>query len=142
MATNLVANVYASLPEEPMPSMVEWLDCMVALHWIARNGVYKQFVANCVAKIRAHPYIHVPTKDNPTDIASRGGPILSSALWWHGPVRLQDPSKWPENPVTQTSPLAEADVKVIQEVVHVAKLTEPASDEIDDLERNKLHRML
>ena len=57
MATNLFANVYVSLPKELMPSTVAWLDSTVVLHWIGGYGVYKQFVANRVAKIRAHPYI-------------------------------------------------------------------------------------
>jgi hypothetical protein len=56
-------------------------------------------VPRSVAKIQAHPSIqwrHVPTKDNPADIASRGGPI-SSSLWQLGPEWLSDPAKWPDN---------------------------------------------
>ncbi|CAB4008582.1 Hypothetical predicted protein [Paramuricea clavata] len=43
-----------------------------------------------------------------------------------------DPSQWPDNPVLQTSPEAEAEAKVIREVLCVSK-SEPASDEFDDI---------
>ncbi len=64
------------------------------LHWIVGIGSYKQFVANRVAKIQAHPTIcrrHVSTKSNPADVASRGG--LVSTVWWSGPERLQNPAR-------------------------------------------------
>ena len=121
------------------------MDSMVALHWIYGNGGYKQFVANRVAKIQAHPEIqwrHVPTKENLTDLASRGGPVTSSALWCIGPEWLQDSVGWPPNPVTQTSPAAEAEAKVIREVLCVAK-AESALDPFDELlERTNLRRAL
>ena len=75
MATNLLENVCSALPEELQPTKFAWVDSTVALHWIVGKGNYRQFVANRVAKIQAHPSIcwrHVPTKDNPADIASRG----------------------------------------------------------------------
>ena len=103
MATNLMVNVRNALPKELVPSMFAWLDSTVALHWICGNRAYKQFVANRVEKIQEHSTIrwrHVPTKDNPADIASRGGQVSSSSLWWSGPEWLQDPAEWPENPVT------------------------------------------
>ena len=106
------------LPE--IPILHAWLESTVALHWICGNGVYKQFVSNRVAKIRAHPEIqcrHVPTKDNPADIVGRGSPVISLALWWSGPTWLHDVSKWLDNPVTRKSPAAEAEAKLIREVL-------------------------
>ena len=135
MATNLAVNVRNALPNVPVPSTHAWIDSMVALHWICGNGMYKQFVANRVANIQAHTEVqwrYVPTYDNPADIASRGGTVSSSELWWTGPEWLQDPSQWPDNPVLQTSPEAEAEAKVIREVLCVSK-SEPASDEFDDI---------
>ena len=76
MATNLVKNVQNALQNLPEPTIFGWLDSTVALHWIRGEGQYRQFVANRVSKINQHPEIswrHVPTKDNPADIASQGG---------------------------------------------------------------------
>ena len=106
MATNLVTNVSNALEGLPKPKIYGWLDSMVALHWIRGNGQYKQFVANRVAKIQLHPEIewrHVPTRDNPADLASRGGAVTTSTLLWTGPEWLQDRDRWPDNPITQTS---------------------------------------
>ena len=135
MATNLLVNVRDALPKEPQPLMFAWLDSTVALHWIVGNGAYKQFVANRVAKIQAHPSIqwrHVPTKDNPADIASRGGPI-SSSLWQSGPEWLSDLAKWPDNPVTKSSPESAAENKISRDLVYIAKSTETTTDELDKL---------
>ena len=79
MAANLVVNVCNALPKDQIPSIYAWVDSLVVLHWICGQGSYKQFVANRVAKICAHPEIqwrYVPTSDNPADIASRGGESL------------------------------------------------------------------
>ena len=111
-----------SLLEIPKPSIHARLDSTVALHWTCGNGVYKQFVSNRVAQIRAHPEIqwrHVPTKDNPADIVGRGSPVISLALWWSGPTWLQDVSKWLDNPVTRKSSAAEGEPKIIREVLCV-----------------------
>ena len=145
MAANLAVNVSNALPKDQSPTIYAWVDSLVVLHWICGQGTYKQFVANRVAKIHAHPEIqwrYVPTSVNPADTASRGGLISSSELWWTGPEWLQHPQKWPNNPVVRTSPEAEAEAKVIREVLCVSQ-TEPASDESDDLlERSSFRRTL
>ena len=135
MATNLAMKVRNALPKDPAPSIHAWSDRLVALHWLCGNGTYKRFVANCVGKIQAHTVVqwqYVPLSDNPADIASRGGSILSSELWWTGPKWLQDRSKWPEQPVLQTSPAAEVEAKIICEVVCVLQ-SETASNEFDNI---------
>ena len=145
MAANLAVNVSNALPKDQSPTIYAWVDSLVVLHWICSQGTYKQFVANRVAKIHAHPEIqwrYVPTSVNPADIASRGGLISSSELWWTGPEWLQHPQKWPNNPVVRTSLETEAEAKVIREVLCVSQ-TEPASDEFDDLlERSSFRRTL
>ena len=91
MATNLVINVQNTLMHLPSPKVYAWLDSTVALHWILGNGLYKQFVDNRVKKIHEHPEIqwrHVPTDENPADLASRGGRIKE--LWWNGPEWLSN----------------------------------------------------
>ena len=97
MATNLVVNVSNALKTYLSPRST------VALHWILGNGLYRQFVTNRVTKIKQHQQIqwrHVPTADNPADLASRGGQVTNAELWWNGPTWLRDPENWPENLVT------------------------------------------
>ena len=80
----------------PKPTIHAWLDSTVALHWILGNGQYRQFVENRLQKIRAHSQIqwrHVPTADNPADLASRGGQVTDSVFWWNGPEWLQDSNR-------------------------------------------------
>ena len=70
MANNLIRNVRDALEGLPVTSLHCWLDSSVALHWIRGGGNYKQFVANRVQKIQAHPEVswrHVGTAENPAD---------------------------------------------------------------------------
>lgn len=124
MAVNLLSNVQDALEGFPVSSLHCWLDSSVALHWIRRNGDFKQFVANRVRKIREHGDItwrHVPTKDNPADLASCSGPVTEEKqLWWKGPTWLSDPSAWPPDLVTV--PTTES--KVIKEVLATALSSE------------------
>ena len=124
VATNLVTNVRNALQGLPEPTIHGWLDSTVALHWICGNGQCNQFVENRVRKIREHPGIqwrHVPTQDNPADLASHGGPVTELTLWWNGPEWLQNPDKWPENPVCVSSSASEAEAKVIKNVLCMAQ---------------------
>ena len=85
MATNLLINVRNALGHLSSPQLYAWLDSTVALHWIQGNGQYKQFVSYRVTKIHQHDEIqwhHVPTSQNPADLASRGESLAS--LWWNG----------------------------------------------------------
>ena len=46
---------------------------------------------------------HVPTKDNPTDLASHGGPVTEEKqLWWKGPAWLSDPGAMAHRPCYHT----------------------------------------
>ena len=72
----------------------------------------------------------MPTDENPEDLASRGGPVQSK-LWQRGPEWLQDKSKWPHNPVTQSSPASEVEAKVIREVLNLIQ-TKTEQDEFDE----------
>ena len=58
--------------------MSGWTDRTVVLHWLKRQGLYKQFVANRVSNILEKEYIkwyYVPNKQNPAGIRSRGSPL-------------------------------------------------------------------
>ena len=55
-------------------------------------------MANRMQKINSHKEVawrHVPTADNPADLACRGGHIQEANLWWHGPRWLASPELWP-----------------------------------------------
>ena len=93
MVTNLLVNVKVALEGMPVTGLNEWLDSTVALFWISGSGQYKQFVENRVQKIRAQPEItwrHVPTQQNPADLARRGGDVEFQELWWYGPEWMSD----------------------------------------------------
>ena len=88
MATNLLVNLQNALDNIPTPQLFGWVDSTVVLHWISGNGQYKQFVANRDGKIQLNGEIqwrYVPADENPADLASRGGPLKSKALWEKGP---------------------------------------------------------
>lgn len=68
-------------------------------------------------KIQGHTQItwrHVPTKYNPADLGSRGGPVDDNKLWKQGPSWLKDKDKWPADIVTSPTPESKAEAKVIK----------------------------
>ncbi|XP_068674447.1 uncharacterized protein [Montipora foliosa] len=134
MAVNLLSNVQDALQGFPVTSLHCWLDSSVALYWILGGGDYKQFVANRVRKIREHVEViwrHVPTEDNPADLASRSGLVSKeNQLWWSGPEWLSDPRKWPENLVTAPSKESNQEVKTTKELFALAVNSD---DELDEL---------
>ena len=134
MAVNLLTNVQDALQGFPVTSLHCWLDSSVALHWILGGGDYKQFVANRVRKIREHSNVvwrHVPTQDNPADLASRGGLVTEeNQLWWKGPKWLSDPEKWPADLVTVPTAESNAEMKATKELFAMAVKTD---DDLDHL---------
>ena len=54
MTVNLIKNVSDALVGLPVTLMTTWLDSSVALHWILKGGVFKQFVGNQIRKIKKH----------------------------------------------------------------------------------------
>ncbi len=73
-----------------------WSDSTITLKWIAGEPRrWKTYVANRVAKIQEittpECWNHVPGKENPADLASRGvsaANIISEKFWWKGPEWL------------------------------------------------------
>ena len=131
MTTNLLVNVREALKGFPVTELYGWLDSTVALHWIKGGGQYKQFVENRRRKIQAQPEItwrHVPTEENPADLASRGGDVEHREMWWHGPEWIAHPKCWPPDPVTQPTTESRAEVKVTKELFAVAM---NVTDELD-----------
>lgn len=74
-----------------------WSDSMIALYWLnSPASRWQTFVANRVADIQRNSIIknwhHVKSEMNPADMTSRGAlpkDIISSQIWWNGPLFLQ-----------------------------------------------------
>lgn len=103
-----------------------WTDSMIALQWLRKSPAKLEvFQANRVAEVQeiteGAKWSHVATKDNPSDLCSRGmapGKLADSNLWWHGPKWLCSPmSEWPvSNPIINA-----AETKVIEAAVKKPK---------------------
>jgi hypothetical protein len=79
-------------------------------------------------KKQAHSDIkwhHVPTKENPANLGSRGGQLTE--LWSHRLAWLGDEAKWPAEILVQTSPESQAEAKVTRVLLAVA-VTQPEQD--------------
>ena len=80
-----------------------WADSEASIQWVRNNQSAIVFVRNQIEKIRtirnAYPFtlLHVPTKDNPADLLSRGTTKkkLRVSNWWYGPSWLTDQEQWP-----------------------------------------------
>lgn len=88
-----------------------WTDSTVVLGWInTQSKDLKSFVCNRVNEINelssGFTFYHVPTDQNPADLASRGinpKQLQVSLLWWEGPSFLKLESQhWPKNTFLQT----------------------------------------
>ncbi|XP_070406798.1 uncharacterized protein [Nothobranchius furzeri] len=97
-AATVSVTVSKMLKEELLYDDVEeffWTDSKVTLGYINNEaGRFHTFVANRVQKIRSHTspqqWFHVPTDENPADMASRGTSVkeLLSSNWLTGPQFL------------------------------------------------------
>ncbi|XP_046142527.1 uncharacterized protein LOC123987999 [Osmia bicornis bicornis] len=85
-----------------------WSDSQIVLTWLRKHPCHwKTFVANRVSFIQTELpsaiWAHVPTNENPADLASRGSKpadLIHANLWWHGPDWLAMPEEhWPKAPL-------------------------------------------
>jgi len=80
-----------------------WSDSTIVIAWIQSKCLFQAYVSNRIARIHdvsaPDQWHHVPTRDNPADLISRGidaASLSESKLWWHGPPWLeQERSSWP-----------------------------------------------
>ena len=109
-ACELAAKIKEALGEDF--KTIFWTDSMTTLYWI--KGIsrqYKAFVANRVAVIhdKSEPsqWRHVPGKENPADVISRGcglSELRNAELYWNGPEFLKlPPDQWPPQEYSATS---------------------------------------
>ncbi|XP_071582337.1 uncharacterized protein [Temnothorax nylanderi] len=104
LLARLIAFVRSAL-ELPKIACYGWIDAKVVLAWITQSpSRWKVFVANRVHEVQQLVpdaiWRHVPSEQNPADLASRGTPpskMLDLPLWWNGPVWLQmAQDQWPQ----------------------------------------------
>ncbi|XP_038117006.1 uncharacterized protein LOC119769172 [Culex quinquefasciatus] len=97
-----------------------WTDSAVVLQWIQANpNTWKTYVANRVAEIQFYTrgchWNHVPTKDNPADLVSRGMTVpnfLNCETWKNATSWIcSNPRDWPRtNPQSVPSDILEVRV--------------------------------
>ncbi|XP_036320232.1 uncharacterized protein LOC118734631 [Rhagoletis pomonella] len=116
---HLLACLYAKVKDifanKPINSYF-WTDSQLVLYWLKQHSItLSTFVGNRVSDIQeltgGGQWRHVPTRDNPADLVSRGCSTadLKSSSWFSGPAfLLQDQSKWPNNKA-----LADLDANII-----------------------------
>ena len=104
-----------------------WTDSQITLSYIKNTSKkLKIYVANRVEIIRnltdIDQWYHVPTKENPADIISRGGMFvtLNSEFWKRGPKFLQDDFKFGDQGVVD---LSDKDPEVKTEKLEASTLT-------------------
>ncbi|XP_061391738.1 uncharacterized protein LOC133327189 [Musca vetustissima] len=102
LLAELVDSVVPQL-DIPKAPLLAWSDSTIVLSWLKKPSyTWTTFVANRVAIIQekiGDVWHHVPTKDNPADLATRGrtpSELKECELWWYGPSWLKhDKSEWP-----------------------------------------------
>ena len=96
--------------EVELSSIWAYTDSTVVLAWLdgqpKRYCVYSAHrIASTVTLIPTKCWKHVPTKQNPADVVSRGSTaaeFLEHNLWWHGPAWLgSDPVNFPVQPTEE-----------------------------------------
>lgn len=105
-----------------------WTDSMIVLAWIsACPSRWSTFVSHRVTSIQKElPFLtwkHVPTDQNPADVASRGATIQElneSKIWWGGPDFLSETHSWPDQPTQISFDVPET--KKAAEIFHVVPL--------------------
>jgi hypothetical protein len=110
-----------------------WTDSKVVLGYIYNESKrFHTFVANRVQQIlefsKASQWHHVPSKQNPADLASRGISVdeLQSSSWYVGPEMLR------ETPICYQEP--RVSVSEDDREVKVQSVTASAGDELKDVE--------
>ncbi|GFT87005.1 integrase catalytic domain-containing protein [Trichonephila clavipes] len=114
-----------------------WTDSKIVLSWLSGHSrQWKTFVANRTSEIievlPTKHWRHVPSKENPADIASRGiDPkcLPDCKLWWQGPPWLRlETSSWPK--AESSCDEASDEVKAEQKSVSIFNLFTHTSNDV------------
>ncbi|GFS91631.1 integrase catalytic domain-containing protein [Trichonephila clavipes] len=114
-----------------------WTDSKIVLSWLSGHPrQWKTFVANRTSEIievlPTKHWRHVPSKENPADISSRGiDPkcLPDCKLWWQGPPWLRlETSSWPK--AESSCDEASDEVKAEQKSVSIFNLFTHTSNDV------------
>ncbi|KPJ16510.1 hypothetical protein RR48_08101 [Papilio machaon] len=123
LGARLCDKVLESLPCN-IRSKTIWTDSTIVLGWLrTQSRNLKTFVMNRVNEIneltQGFTWMHVPTDQNPADLASRGvdpQQLQDSTLWWRGPsFLLKEESEWPKQSSISINNLPELKVFTVNE---------------------------
>ena len=104
LGSNLCSSITLALQSvAKIDATFAWSESTVALCWIKNTPKrWSNFVANRVSKIQdeipPECWNHVPSAQNPADVASRGQnahDLSKNDLWWNGPDFLCNRDNWP-----------------------------------------------
>ncbi|XP_067203819.1 uncharacterized protein [Linepithema humile] len=130
LLSRLLAWTISALNLEQAP-IYAWTDSTVTLAWLSKPpATWKVFVANRVSLIQTQcppvNWRHVPTQDNPADLASRGvspTQLIKNTLWWYGPSWLScEPEAWPSVDSPESLPTSDLEARSV--VTHFTKVSE------------------
>lgn len=122
----------------PESTTYAWSDSTVVLAWLESPSCrWKTFVANRVSHIEDTipdaKWNHVPTEDNPADMASRGllpGELVRNQLWWAGPSWLAQPIEyWPTKTI-ENDIIAKSEERIITLLIHEHDTSHNILDEL------------
>ncbi|CAI6372727.1 unnamed protein product [Macrosiphum euphorbiae] len=105
LANDTLAELKALNVNVPPIDVYLWSDSSIVIAWIQSQSLFSAYISNRLARIldvsSPDQWHHVPTKENPADLISRGidaASISQSKLWWHGPYWLmQGKGRWPNS---------------------------------------------
>jgi len=91
LANDTLAELKALNVMVPPIDVCLWSDFSIVIVWIQSQSLFSAYISNRLARIldisSPDQWHHVPTKENPADLISRGidaASISQSKLWWHG----------------------------------------------------------
>ena len=118
-----------------MKSITVWIDSMEASYWILNpSKSWKVFVANRGHKITQItkevkiPWRYCPTKQNLTDLGSRGTSLrrMEENRWYKGPRWLLAREDWPPQPSIKCTYRAQEKEKLLKDIVAYTREETPA----------------
>jgi hypothetical protein len=118
MAANLTGNVERALEDFSSRSC---RGGSTALLRFIESMAEENIVVNRISKIKSNlrlQWRHVPAKDNPADLGSRGGSVKNKQLWWNGPNWLSNQENWPADITLEATKESNAETKVLAKYSH------------------------
>ena len=119
--SKLMSHVRKTLIKYNIIEVYNWVDSTTVLYWLKERGSWSQFVRNRVQQILLigdAKWLYVPTKENPSDLGTRGvSPEKLSSLWFNGPTWLKHKENWPTQPEIVETPYASCESIGVKENV-------------------------